>query len=76
MPDTSDQTPFQSALQRLDVETISRTLYGCSIRTIYCCRDGTRTPPLWLQSLILAVLYPRLLEQDEKNKLRTAQSAE
>ena len=74
MPDHTDTTPFQSVLQSLDVVDISRCLYGCPIRTIYCWRDGSRTPPAWLQSLILAALGHIRLEYERKNKLRDAQS--
>lgn len=76
MPDTTDTTPFRAALLRLDVADISRSLYGTPIRTIYAWRDGTRTPPAWLQSLVLAALGPILLEQERKNNLHAAQNTE
>lgn len=55
-PDTP--TPLQAALQRLEIIDVSKALYGVPLKTVYRWRDGSRTPPRWLQSMILAALGP------------------
>lgn len=79
MPDQTDTPPksqLQLALDPLDVRDVSRSLYGVPLKTVYRWRDGTRVPPQWLQSLILAALGPIRLEYEQKNKLTNGESAE
>ena len=75
-PDTPPKSPLQIALEPLDVRDVSRSLYGVPLKTVYRWRDGTRVPPAWLQSLILAALGPIRLEYEQKKKLTDGENAE
>lgn len=43
---------FKKAISKFSAAELSAKL-GCPVRTAYNWLDGTRTPPKWLQSILL-----------------------
>ena len=65
---------FKDALQEWTPAEIAGAL-GCPLRTAYKWRDGERTPPVWLQPHLLAVIV-RGTKRHNKTSLATDTSRE
>lgn len=70
MTDDEQTANFRAQLRKLEAKDISRALYRIPLATVYRWQNGERTPPAWLQSLILHHIDALIFATDEKNKAK------